>query len=808
MSTSSMRPLVPAARGLGLPSLAPRTLSARASPEGTMGASSFLPPSTPLVLGGGETYHRRASSRNSSSLQQNEQNSLPGYSSRLPARQARLEGGRASVRRLAGGGRDSWRAPAAAYNAVERRTGRDTTALRAVSARLDAAATAIDAVEIGVRSASDSLDSLLQLLESRPGQAVTPRASIESIRSRLESRSSASAMVSEESSDSADSQRAAREVDPEVALSGARGRAVVPLGGLSRSTASGSTAWEVLEGSLDEPSSGDVTTSVSPAQTAGREGWADARRIASVYAREGGGGSRAANMLRRELAVGSVLPGSQAGAGERAETDEHVAGARETSGGTRDLIAQEPKGEPSTMDGRSHTRTLSPSHLSSSSAGHDIGEDFARRRRSQGRQSGRHHCPDSPTNSDRDGGGADGSTHSTRMGSRTLGGSRDGSGTQAAATMGSEVSGLPSDSTLIPNNRTRSSQAIEERRASPRGVVVADPMVLAANEENSAADMDRSDVSLPVRELEAAMDGIDTERGRLIMEIARLRGQQNQSLVHLQRLQNEQFVVRQRQVSTLSDIVNSFGRTVAAAGALPHGENSSLGRISSDVVSTLRRMLRLLSATVPAAIAASPTGATVDNLRLPATASTPQGLQAPPPSSPPPPVAGAQDISAANDATGTYSVGDRVALRPTGVDLTQEVIDAALQALPRLAAAASAISGARRMQGYLAGLSGDSEEHSSGAGRCCSKETIAALPDAPSSTEEGVVGEVDGSRGCVICLSEGTTPGQSLCSLPCDHVFHRVCVGKWLRMQDSCPTCRRQVPDVEIGGTTCPPQAV
>ncbi|CAM9798538.1 unnamed protein product, partial [Hapterophycus canaliculatus] len=46
---------------------------------------------------------------------------------------------------------------------------------------------------------------------------------------------------------------------------------------------------------------------------------------------------------------------------------------------------------------------------------------------------------------------------------------------------------------------------------------------------------------------------------------------------------------------------------------------------------------------------------------------------------------------------------------------------------------------------------------------------------------------------CVICLSEGSTPAQSLCSLPCEHVFHRVCVGKWLRMQDSCPTCRRQV---------------
>ncbi|CAM9345055.1 unnamed protein product, partial [Laminaria digitata] len=53
-------------------------------------------------------------------------------------------------------------------------------------------------------------------------------------------------------------------------------------------------------------------------------------------------------------------------------------------------------------------------------------------------------------------------------------------------------------------------------------------------------------------------------------------------------------------------------------------------------------------------------------------------------------------------------------------------------------------------------------------------------------------------RGCVICLSEDSTAGQLLCHLPCDHVFHRVCVGKWLRVQDSCPTCRRQVPDVKV----------
>lgn len=325
----------------------------------------------------------------------------------------------------------------------------------------------------------------------------------------------------------------------------------------------------------------------------------------------------------------------------------------------------------------------------------------------------------------------------------------------------------------------------------------------------------RSDASLPVLELEAAMDGIDAERGRLILEIARLRGQQNESLIHLQRLQHEQVVVRQRQVSTLSDIVNSFGRTVEAAGALPHGEDSSLGRISGDVVSTLRRMLRLLSATVPVA-AESGSQATSGSARVGLPLSPSLALSAATDTlsaldrRPSEPATRATSRASSASASGTYAVGGRVALRPAG-DLTQEVIDAALQALPRLAAAATAISGARRIQGFLAG-EGGGEAGGDGAegrntSRRCSVETIAALPDAPPSWEDGSGGgDGDGGggsgggvRGCVICLSEDSTAGQLLCHLPCDHVFHRVCVGKWLRVQDSCPTCRRQVPDVKDG---------
>lgn len=70
----------------------------------------------------------------------------------------------------------------------------------------------------------------------------------------------------------------------------------------------------------------------------------------------------------------------------------------------------------------------------------------------------------------------------------------------------------------------------------------------------------------------------------------------------------------------------------------------------------------------------------------------------------------------------------------------------------------------------------------------CSPATIAALPVAPLSAETGA------SSGCVICLSEAMQR-EPKCYLPCRHVFHRLCVGQWLRLQATCPTCRRDVPD-------------
>lgn len=737
--SSSTHPLVPATRGLGLGSLSSRALFARAS----SGASRLALPSSPSVtpgVGSADTYRGRNVPRGSSlslSLQQQQQQQhdhhqqqqhpLAGYPLRVPARHAgsggRADGGRPSVHRLASGGREAWRAPAAAYNAAERRTGRDNTALRAVSARLDAAATAIDAVEIGVRSASDSLDSLLQLLESRPASAVTPGAT-----------------TSNRGSSGGSS-------------SGGGGGASSPPEEASFSMA----------GAVPGDLSGDISASPRSA-VASRE----AAPLISARGAEAGGGLRAANMLRRELIVSLPPPADHSQTEEQVNADEQNRGtvshsishradssAAEDPAATRDALVGEAKEEPTRparLGERSNPVCASP-HLAPSPRRQEIVEE--------------------PTSS------------TTIQGQATRG--HHGIGTVARSAPTTRASGEDGGDHGPP----RSSQSSESTRPSPRAVRAA-----GSNTSLSATEVETEtnrDSSLPLLELEVAMSGIDAERGRLVLEIARLRGQQNQSLVQLQRLQHEQFIVRQRQVSTLSDIVNSFGRTVEAAGALPHGEDSSLGRISNDVVSTLRRMLRLLSATVPS------------DATAPGARSTSPTLASLPPSTTETTAAAAtaDDTSRSGSAassTGTYSVGGRIALRPTGGDLTQEVIDAALQALPRLAAAATAISGARRVQGYLAGLGGGTPD-APDERRSCSKETIAALPDAPPYAT-GVVGgasDSGGVRGCVICLSEDSTTEELLCRLPCDHVFHRACVGKWLSMQDSCPTCRSQVPNVKIG---------
>lgn len=723
--------------------------------------------------------------------------------------------------RLAAGG-DTWRAPAVAYNAVERRIGRDATALRAVSARLDAAATAIDAVEVGVRSASDSLDSLLHLLESRPVTAAISASSLGGVAERTSPSSmpgDARATAVAAGVDGVATQ--ARWVGwttgarPTEAMSTgssssvsrsaayvARGATMVAGGlsggGVARASPPPSSGEGVVQGSARYGVLPDANTEPAPAPCRrGSDAVAEARASLRAVQRERQVSTPPRDRLdgdedAKNCAGYAVIVSAQRGASARAGLTARPAMVSK--------VEEEPKPE---RDGGE--RFASPSSSPEPSVALQGNRETAGRRVAEQGQRG---CNSLDVAARASSPWRAGPAHAEAV-------SCVDDAVVEAATSGAVPFLSRGDGTPTEEDRSRSSggetgsvRGVPGGSGTSNAVVQADLPVAGTALNATREDHHRptrSDASLPVMELEAAMDGIDAERGRLILEIARLRGQQNESLIHLQRLQHEQVVVRQRQVSTLSDIVNSFGRTVEAAGALPHGEDSSLGRISGDVVSTLRRMLRLLSATVPVA-----TEAASRTTSAPGPAMNTLSVLARRPSEP---ATRAASRTSATSSPGTYAVGGRVALRPAG-DLTQEVIDAALQALPRLAAAATAISGARRIQGFLAG-EGGGENGDNGAevrdtGRRCSVETIAALPDVPpgwggcsdGGDGDGGRGGGGGVRGCVICLSEDSTPGQPLCHLPCDHVFHRDCVGKWLRVQDSCPTCRRQVPDVK-GEVAC-----
>merc|ERR1719221_83370 len=59
----------------------------------------------------------------------------------------------------------------------------------------------------------------------------------------------------------------------------------------------------------------------------------------------------------------------------------------------------------------------------------------------------------------------------------------------------------------------------------------------------------------------------------------------------------------------------------------------------------------------------------------------------------------------------------------------------------------------------------------------------------PDATDE----EIEQNEHCVICrdsLFEGAKPKK----LPCGHIFHIDCLRSWLVMQQTCPTCRAEIP--------------
>ncbi|KAI8556471.1 hypothetical protein RHMOL_Rhmol05G0255500 [Rhododendron molle] len=70
--------------------------------------------------------------------------------------------------------------------------------------------------------------------------------------------------------------------------------------------------------------------------------------------------------------------------------------------------------------------------------------------------------------------------------------------------------------------------------------------------------------------------------------------------------------------------------------------------------------------------------------------------------------------------------------------------------------------------------------------------SVAAVVALPSVS--GVVG-----RECVIC-KEDMREGRDVCELPCDHLFHWICILPWLKKRNTCPCCRYRLPTDDVYG--------
>ncbi|OMP03609.1 Zinc finger, RING-type [Corchorus olitorius] len=82
---------------------------------------------------------------------------------------------------------------------------------------------------------------------------------------------------------------------------------------------------------------------------------------------------------------------------------------------------------------------------------------------------------------------------------------------------------------------------------------------------------------------------------------------------------------------------------------------------------------------------------------------------------------------------------------------------------------------------------------------CGGKEgrEIAASPEAVVALP--AVEVRNGGVECVIC-KEDMKEGRDACKLPCQHLFHWMCILPWLKKTNTCPCCRFQLPCDDIFG--------
>lgn len=76
------------------------------------------------------------------------------------------------------------------------------------------------------------------------------------------------------------------------------------------------------------------------------------------------------------------------------------------------------------------------------------------------------------------------------------------------------------------------------------------------------------------------------------------------------------------------------------------------------------------------------------------------------------------------------------------------------------------------------------------------KEVPASVPAVVALPSVEVSGE---EVECAIC-KEMMMEGRDVCQLPCQHLFHWMCILPWLRKRNTCPCCRFQLPTDDVFG--------
>ncbi|KAB2622253.1 nuclear localization sequence-binding protein-like [Pyrus ussuriensis x Pyrus communis] len=93
---------------------------------------------------------------------------------------------------------------------------------------------------------------------------------------------------------------------------------------------------------------------------------------------------------------------------------------------------------------------------------------------------------------------------------------------------------------------------------------------------------------------------------------------------------------------------------------------------------------------------------------------------------------------------------------------------------------------------YFSNLKVRKEVHAYAAGR-----EVAASPAVVVSLPSVVVS--GGGSECVICKEE-MREDRDVCELPCRHLFHWMCILRWLRKRNTCPCCRFTLPTEDVFG--------